>query len=611
MPGVGYPSTGFLPSLALPNSFNPFISGHFRSLFTLFCTSVRSIFCQFNSFRTLAQNNRRGVTSLALPYHRLLVTALWFIPSYFAKGHWFPLHPCVTMPSWPLRFATSSATFFPTVSLSLPRTCPTSAPSPSASGFGTALAAKFLRKTVSPISSNTWSSKAPNAVPPKPSPAKWIPSAACWTPSPPKSKSVSTPKFSTTIYPSPSTSSAISAYVRASIPPTSKTNSRSSSKKSRWTLTIPNIFSMKPLRAVSGRNILSAVPFSARRKLLKSFHRRFSTIASANGLRPIICSSPLRATSPTSESPNSSKSSSVISSPAAVSTNTSLRRPARPSSSTANPISSRFISASAFLLSPSPTTAASSSPFSTIFSAAACPRASSKISGKSAASLTPSSAKSLPTPTQACSLSTPAPQKKPSARLWISPSRNFAPSRNRPSPRKNFSAPKITSRARSCSLSSPPVPACPIWRARNSISAASSPSTKFLPPSKPSLARTSNPSPRTSSAPNKFPPPSSAPSTASPSTAPASPAEIFHGRSFFPSLTLPTRSAMILKSVSSLFGGNRSAFAFPFWRPAAPAISPCWRRSAPDSSWTPDSANAKRSPASPPSKNPSNISTES
>src|SRR5262249_36971052 len=87
----------------------------------------------------------------------------------------------------------------------------------------------------------------------------------------------------------------------------------------------------------------------------------------------------------------------------------------------------------------------------------------------------------------------------------------------------NFCAPRITSRVRSCCRSNPPAHACPILRARNSISAASSPSTKFSLPSKPSLAKTFSSSHRSFSAPNRFPPQSSARSTVSRSTAPACP----------------------------------------------------------------------------------------
>src|SRR5262249_45936331 len=63
-----------------------------------------------------------------------------------SPSHPYP-HPCVTIPPGPLRFATSTPTLSPMSSCSLLKPCPSSAPSPLASGFATVPAAKSLRKT--------------------------------------------------------------------------------------------------------------------------------------------------------------------------------------------------------------------------------------------------------------------------------------------------------------------------------------------------------------------------------------------------------------------------------------------------------------------------------
>src|SRR6266702_3704950 len=118
----------------------------------------------------------------------------------------FPFHRTyVTIGKWLPKFATSRRRCCRTAWWPLPRPCRTSARSPWASGCATAPAAKSRKRTASPTSSSTWFSRARSAAPPRPSPAKWILSAACSTPLPPKNRSASTPKCLTSISPLPST----------------------------------------------------------------------------------------------------------------------------------------------------------------------------------------------------------------------------------------------------------------------------------------------------------------------------------------------------------------------------------------------------------------------
>jgi len=368
--------------------------------------------------------------------------------------------------------------------------------------------------------------KGTNAVPPSHRP-RMDSVGGCWTPSPPKSKSVSRQSLDD-ILPSPR------RHQRSL--PTSALRFRDVKNRTavvleeiRWTWTIPNIFSMKPLRAVfAGPS--SRVPFSARRKLLKSFTEGSPQSASANGCADHLLVNRCGQRHPLARSPNRRKA--VRSSQALRRSRRHVaRRPAR-LPARRNPISSRFISASAFL-SPHrprpPLRRRRSHNLSARHVLAPLP----KYPGKARPRLRRLQRSHSLLRRRHVTVYA-APQKKPSARLWISAIAEFRAPRNA-RPRKNFSAPKSPQGLAHAPLES--------TSSRMSNLARQTLFRPLLHPRRNSCLHRSrhsrglHPSPRTLP-PEQISATVLAPSTASPSTAAASPAEIFfHGRSVFPSLT--------------------------------------------------------------------------
>jgi len=258
-----------------------------------------------------------------------------------------------------------------------------------------------------------------------------------------------------------SISSAISVFTRVSIPPTSRTNSRLSSKKSRWIWQsgIPSPRNVYP-RFLAGA---SAWPphFGHARNCRKVFTR-----SSAQPFQGMVRADHLLVTA----AGNVTHDQVTDLRRKAIRPSQAQRRPrdhvapgnSAPIRSIANPISSRYIYASVFLRFPSRTIVALSSQCSIIFSAAACLRRLFQNIRKSAASPTPSSVRSHVFRRRYVSRFTPLRKGNHRQVLDLTVAANFARSKNRLSPTKSCCAPKIISRVRLMLSLSPQLFACPI-----------------------------------------------------------------------------------------------------------------------------------------------------
>ena len=111
------------------------------------------------------------------------------------------------------------------------------------------------------------------AAPRKTSPARWIPSAATWTPSPPRNWSASTPRCWTSTSRRRSTFWPTWCSIRCSATRTSKRKRASFWKRSRWRRTARTTWSTRSSPPTSGKTIRWASRFWGRRETVKRFDR--------------------------------------------------------------------------------------------------------------------------------------------------------------------------------------------------------------------------------------------------------------------------------------------------------------------------------------------------